>query len=286
MELQQCQTHSLPLVVNGHEERIALPVFDSTEYDKILGLDWLMKHNPRIDWNTQSLIFSDPNLNVCVNMVANLHATTPAVTNDELYQLLHPPWPMSEFPEVFDMKEQMQLPTQREGWDFDVKFKANTPLPRCRLLFKLPRHQQDLEADFIQKELKSGKIRLSNSPLGANLFFVPKNDSTTEPRPCIDYRDLNNSTLGDRYPSPPISGLIQALTGGDLYAKFDWQWAYILYTTQPVKRVRWFWWCRTIATQTFLDKVLSDRWLGSCQDVHLANDRPILLLYCRQEYSN
>ncbi|TPX36399.1 hypothetical protein SeLEV6574_g08071 [Synchytrium endobioticum] len=25
---------------------------------------------------------------------------------------------------------------------------------------------------------------------------------------------------------------------------------------------------------------------GVCQDVHLANDRPILLLYCRQEYSN
>ncbi|TPX43193.1 hypothetical protein SeMB42_g04821 [Synchytrium endobioticum] len=181
-----CQTHSIPLVINGHEERIELPVFDSTEYDMILGLDWLMKHNPRIDWNTHSLIFSDPNLNVCVNMVTNLHATTPAVTNDELYQLPPPSWPMSEFPKVFDMKEQMQLPKQREEWDFDVKFKENEPLPRCRPLFKLPRHQQELVADFIRKELKSGKIRVSNSPVGANLFFVLKNDSTTELRPCIE----------------------------------------------------------------------------------------------------
>ncbi|TPX38739.1 hypothetical protein SeLEV6574_g07661, partial [Synchytrium endobioticum] len=125
-----CQTHSIPLVINGHEERVELPVFDSTEYDMILGLDWLMKHNPRSDWNTHSLIFSDPNLNVCVNMVTNLHATTPAVTNDELYQLPPSSWPMSEFPKVFDMKEQMQLPKQREEWDFDVKFKENEPLPR------------------------------------------------------------------------------------------------------------------------------------------------------------
>ncbi|TPX36819.1 hypothetical protein SeLEV6574_g07992 [Synchytrium endobioticum] len=93
-------------------------------------------------------------------------------------------------------------------------------------MFKLPAYQRKLVEDYIGEKLQNGKLRPSNSPISSNLFFVPKGDSTTELRPCVDYRGLNECTKDDRYPLPPISELIQQLVGGDWYAKLDWRWAY------------------------------------------------------------
>ncbi|TPX39268.1 hypothetical protein SeLEV6574_g07339, partial [Synchytrium endobioticum] len=93
-------------------------------------------------------------------------------------------------------------------------------------MFKLPKSQVELVDKYIDEELAEGKIIPSASPVAANLFFVPKADSTTELRPCVDYRDLNSCTVDDRYPMPAVSDLIQKLCGGDYYAKVDLRKAY------------------------------------------------------------
>ena len=254
------QTDKVTLTVNNLSHTIQLPTFEM-KYDVILGLDWLQTHNPAIDWPTLSLKFSENAIdkpdsidnkparpiprgtrvspqgsqNQCcaaiedtdpANSETTLHATTPLITPGEAKALPSPDWPMSEYPRVFDMDEQRLLPPHRENWDFDVVFKEGTPLPKNRPGFKLPPKQLEAAAEWVSNELKSGKIRVSNSRLAANLFFVPKNDSTTELRPCIDYRDLNDATIDDRYPLPPLSILIRQLAGGDWYSKLDLRWGY------------------------------------------------------------
>lgn len=156
----------------------------------------------------------------------NTYHTTPTMDQHEKAALPPSTWPMSEFPLIFDMEKQSHLPELKPGWDFDVEWKEGVEMPKNRPLFRLPISQRKAVQEYVDSELESGKIRISNSPIAANLFFVPKGDSSTELRPCVDYRDLNSATKDDKYPLPPLAELIQGLVGGDWYSKLDWRWAY------------------------------------------------------------
>ncbi|TPX42162.1 hypothetical protein SeLEV6574_g05725 [Synchytrium endobioticum] len=151
---------------------------------------------------------------------------TPKWTEKENQELPPKTWPYEEYPKLFDMELQRRLPPHRSGYNFDPKFKDDVTLPRNRPLFKLPKSQVELVDKYIDEELAEGKIIPSASLVAANLFFVPKADSTTELRPCVDYRDLNSCTVDDRYLMPAVSDLIQKLCGGDYYAKVDLRKAY------------------------------------------------------------
>ncbi|TPX36398.1 hypothetical protein SeLEV6574_g08070 [Synchytrium endobioticum] len=243
------QTKELSMVIQNHQEEITLPLFKTKEYDIILGLDWLTYHNPSVDWELRTIVFdgygckhplkqhrmSQTSQNVIaftreeiLQEIPIEPLKVPEISREVLCQIPDVLWPMCEFPSIFDMSKQAHLPDYREGWDFDVSFKPETPLPKPRPLFRLPMAQRKLTKDYIKAELESGKIRSSMSPIAANLFFVTKNDSE-ELRPTVDYRDLNSSTIDDRYPLPVLKELIQKLAGGKWYSKFDLRWGIIIY---------------------------------------------------------
>ncbi|TPX38851.1 hypothetical protein SeLEV6574_g07572 [Synchytrium endobioticum] len=217
------QSTLISLTIQTHTEQITLAVFDTKKYDMILGLDWLTFHNPSVDWELRSILFdsyickhplgehSMPQQSRNVIAFSREENTQqiprepmgiPEVSTDEKNQLPASHWPISEYPILFDMKKQSHLPPHRVQWDFDVNFKPDVGLPK---LFRLPQKQRRLVEEYITTELKSGKIRPSNSPVSANLFFVPKGDSEQELRPCVDYRDLNSATIDDKYPLPLIA---------------------------------------------------------------------------------
>ena len=228
------QTTKINLVVGTIADEVELLVLNTKGYDIVLGLDWLIRNNPRIDWKAQTIeptvnLESPPPQTIPTPLDKPqlfIHSTTPLITDLETQQLPPSSWPMSEFPKIFDPIQQQQLPPHRPGWDFDVEFKDQGALPKNRHMFRLPRHQRQLVEEYVKNDLKSGKLRVTNSSVTSNLFFVPKADSTTEMRPCVDYRGLNECTKSDNYPLPPLSELVQQLVGGDWYAKLDWRWAY------------------------------------------------------------
>ncbi|KAJ5542480.1 Retrotransposon polyprotein [Penicillium sp. DV-2018c] len=43
---------SLPMSVHDHPERIKFNILETGDYDIILGITWLKRHNPDIDWRT------------------------------------------------------------------------------------------------------------------------------------------------------------------------------------------------------------------------------------------
>ncbi|KAD3068902.1 hypothetical protein E3N88_36782 [Mikania micrantha] len=71
----------------------------------------------------------------------------------------------------------------------------------------------------LQELLDKGFIRPSFSPWGAPVLFVKKKDGTF--RMCINYRELNNLTIKNRYPLPRIDDLFDQLQGAQYFSKID-----------------------------------------------------------------
>ncbi|GBG64203.1 hypothetical protein CBR_g40903 [Chara braunii] len=79
------------------------------------------------------------------------------------------------------------------------------------------------ELDELRKQLKEltekGWIRLSTSPYGSPVLFVPKEGGTL--RMCIDYRGLNAITVKNADPLPRIDDLLDRVQGCKYYTKID-----------------------------------------------------------------
>ncbi|GAA0174564.1 hypothetical protein LIER_27932 [Lithospermum erythrorhizon] len=69
----------------------------------------------------------------------------------------------------------------------------------------------------LQELLDKGFIRLSVSPWGAPVLFVKKKDGTL--RLCIDYKQLNNVTIKNRYPLSRIDDLFDQLRDAKVFSK-------------------------------------------------------------------
>ncbi|GAA5907915.1 hypothetical protein JCM5296_006131 [Sporobolomyces johnsonii] len=117
---------------------------------------------------------------------ATLRPGTPPPSTDELEQL------------------RQQVPEKYHDW-LDVFSKATVEL--------------EVLADYIQKNLRSGFIRPSTSPIGAPILFIKKKDGTL--RLCVDYRKLNSVTRKNRYPLPLIDETLNRLSGAAYFTKLD-----------------------------------------------------------------
>ncbi|GKE51278.1 reverse transcriptase domain-containing protein, partial [Tanacetum coccineum] len=91
--------------------------------------------------------------------------------------------------------------------------------PVARAPYRLaPSEMQEL-SNQLQELADRGFIRPSTSPWGALVLFVKKKDGSF--RMCIDYRELNNLTVKNRYPLPRIDDLFDQLQGSSVYSKID-----------------------------------------------------------------
>ena len=76
----------------------------------------------------------------------------------------------------------------------------------------------------LQELLDKGFIRPITFPWGAPVLFVKKKDGTL--RLCIDYRELNNVTIKNKYPLPRIDDLFDQLQGAQYFSKIDLRSSY------------------------------------------------------------
>ena len=47
----------LEMEINRHKEQINVAVMDLNDTDMFLGYNWLVKHNPEVDWNKKTMWF-------------------------------------------------------------------------------------------------------------------------------------------------------------------------------------------------------------------------------------
>jgi hypothetical protein len=109
---------------------------------------------------------------------------------------------VSEFLDVF-LDELSGMPPKRK-----VEFVIEL-IPRTIPISKRAYRVSGLELVELKKRidelLEKGYIRPSTSPTAALVLFVEKKDGTK--RMCIDYRDLNEVTIKNKYPLPRIEDL-------------------------------------------------------------------------------
>ena len=209
--------------------------FKLGEFDVILGMDWLSKHNAQIDCRNKKVMLKTPNEKTIVfrgqkqvkkflTMIQTkrllrqgCEAYIAYVTDQsrELVKLEDIPV-VNEFPDVFP-DELPGIPPDREI-EFAIDLAPGTE-PVSKAPYRMAPVEMKELATQLQDLLEKGVIRPSVSPWGAPVLFVKKKDGSM--RLCIDYRELNKLTIKNRYPLPRIDDLFDQLKGARCFSKID-----------------------------------------------------------------
>lgn len=97
-------------------------------------------------------------------------------------------------------------------------------IPVYTKTYRYPEVHRKEVSEQIQKMLKQGIIRPSFSPWSSPIWIVPKKkdaSGTQKWRLVIDYRKLNEKTIGDKYPIPNIADLLDRLGRCQYFSTLD-----------------------------------------------------------------
>ena len=218
------QTTPLSLTTSGnHVETLCFKVLKSSSAPIVLGRPWLIKHDPLISWASGKIKAWGESC-----FIHCLRSATPptgqprpvAATPD----LSGVPVDYHDLSAVFNKESALSLPPHRP-YDCAIDLLPGAPLPKGRL-YNLSGPEKESMQTYISESLASGLIRPSSSPVAAGFFFVSKKDGGL--RPCIDYRQLNDVTVKNRYPLPLLSSTFEPLANATVFSKLDLRNAYHL----------------------------------------------------------
>jgi hypothetical protein len=119
-------------------------------------------------------------------------------------------------------EEASGLPPRRDI-DFSIE-----PTPREVLVSRMPYRMSTLEIVELKIQLKEmmnkDYIRPNMSLWGAPTLFVKNKDGTLQL--CIDYRQLNKTTIKNKNPLPRIDDLFDQLRGASILSNIDLRYRY------------------------------------------------------------
>ncbi|CAF3434864.1 unnamed protein product [Rotaria socialis] len=228
------------------------PIKSETNYDMILGLPWLFKHNPRIDWKTRIItikttdrkyLLKTTNLcskianDICVDTVecidnilinakqlsrckkvylVTIKQTSDCYINTTSSIDTNIAQLLAEFSDIFP-DDLTELPPKRDI-DHEIKIFDNITPPS-----KQPYRMSQPELAELKRQLEilldKGFIRASKSPYAAPVLFAKKKDDTL--RMCVDYRALNKLTIKNKYPIPRIDEMLDQLNDAKCFSRLD-----------------------------------------------------------------
>lgn len=235
-----------------HREVIELQVVNlGGKHDIFIGYDWFKFHNPLIDWRDKWITMGRcpdqcnitkgtpmERLDQYVRRLQTyedegyseewIRATgtkSTEIAADQPAKTVEIPPQYQDFKDVFEKTEFDKLP-ERRPWDHAINLKPGMEYDK-RLKGKVypvsPSEQEKLD-EFIAENLKSGRIRPSQSPIAAPFFFVKKKDGAL--RPVQDYRRINEATIRDSWPLPLISDVLNRIKDAKYFSKFDVRWGF------------------------------------------------------------
>jgi len=105
--------------------------------------------------------------------------------------------------------------------------------------YRLPqRHRQEI-TDQMEALERDGVITPSDSPWNAPLLVVPKKpdiNGKVKYRVCVDFRKLNQVTVGDAFPLPNITDILDQLGKSKYYTTLDLAQSYHQVPIKPTDR--------------------------------------------------
>ena len=218
------ETVPVTLTVSGnHFETIRFKVLHSSAAPVVLGKTWLLRHNPSISWVTNKILtWGEKCFTCCLRSAAS--PSVASSSRADPADVTGVPNAYHDLKAVFSKDSAMSLPPHRP-YDCSIELLPGAPLPKSRL-YNLSEPEKNTMQKYITESLAAGIIRPSSSPVAAGFFFVSKKDGSL--RPCIDYRQLNDITVKNRYPLPLISSTFEPLAKAQFFTKLDLRSAYHL----------------------------------------------------------
>ncbi|XP_019227493.1 PREDICTED: uncharacterized protein LOC109208797 [Nicotiana attenuata] len=241
--------HSCPQFkwkTQGIEFEHKLRVLDIGGCDVVLGVDWMIKHNPILfDFIAYKLQVSVKGKRVELKGYSE-EGKLQSMTATEVKQLLkkgHVLWAhlftvnvqttespssipdkiqdiIAEFPRVF--AEPKCLPPRRNH-DHQIPLKPEA-VPITIRPYRYNYFQKNEIEKQVNEMLNNGIIQPSHSPFSSPVLLVKKKDGSW--RFCIDYRELNKMTIKDKFPIPLVDDLMDELNGSCIYSKIDLRASY------------------------------------------------------------
>ncbi|XP_070032050.1 uncharacterized protein [Nicotiana tomentosiformis] len=177
---------SCVVTFSGYETKADLPLLDMTDFEVILGMDWLSPYHA----------------------IPYCHAKNVTLEMPKLPRLEWRGSSSQEFSDIFP-SDLLGMPPYR-GIDFSIYLVPGTQPISISLYHMAANELRELK-EHLDKFLEKGFIRLSVSSWGAPVLFVKKNDGSMWI--CIDYRLLNKATIKNKYLLPHIDDLFDQLQG-------------------------------------------------------------------------
>ena len=209
-----------------------------SEFDVILGMDWLTVYRIVIDCERRRVTAYTHDV-TRVELQGGKHDIFPETVyesksqgqlagwlasltlEDEVRPDLDLPRVVCEYVDVFP-DELSGLPPHRDV-DFGIELHPGISPISMTPHRMAPVELQELRVQ-LQELLDKGFIRPSTSPWGAPVLFAKKKGKTL--RLCIDYRQLNRVMIQNRYPLSRIDDLFDQLRGTRVYSKIDLRTGY------------------------------------------------------------
>ncbi|SJL07242.1 uncharacterized protein ARMOST_10585 [Armillaria ostoyae] len=219
----------LHLKIGDHSEHINLAITDLGSKEIFLGHDWLIHHNPVINWRTGQITFVcchcetilainfEEAIKICTVHKANELATKANEGKDMV------PESYCDFKDLFDKENFDELP-QCKPWDHAIELVPNAQAMLDSKVYTLNRTKQKELDKFLNENLITGYIKPSKSLMASPFFFVKKKDGKL--CPVQDYHKLNKMTIKNRYPLLLISKLMDKLGSAKYFTKIDICWGY------------------------------------------------------------
>ena len=205
-------THYVSLMVyfpHGHQEMWHFVVAHLNTHEIFLGHDWLKFHNPQIDWQQGSIMFSR-----CPSVCG------PSVRSIQMLVSTPPDW-KAEFPDVFSEEEYQRLPEPRPGVDLPIDL--TNPRPFKAQIYPMNRERREALSEWVDENLASGRIRPSRSQYSCPVFFKDEGDKL---RLIVDYSKLNEVTVPINVPLPLIRDIFDNVKDSSIFSKMDIRWGF------------------------------------------------------------
>ncbi len=155
-----------------HRELIQFYILQAPHNPVILGLPWLRKHDPLLQWTSGQIVswgencFSD-----CLSTIQPLTLRSIREHPDDAVLKCLPSM-YHDLAEAFSRSKATKLPPHR-SYDCAIDFLPNATPPKGRV-FPLSQPETEAMQKYIEEELSKGFIRPSTSPASAGFFFRPE----------------------------------------------------------------------------------------------------------------
>ena len=180
----------LEIEINGHKEKLKAAVTDLDGIDMFLEYDWLVKHNPEVNWKNSTIKFMRCPDNCTMthkDIQFNSRWTKEMVTNKteqdngkigkeqdttnpkDLLEYIRP------FIHLFNKNKFKKLSKRRE-WDHEINLMNKVPKELNAKAYVMTLKEEEALNQWLDEQLKTGLIVELKSRYVAPCFYIPKKD--------------------------------------------------------------------------------------------------------------